>query len=71
MLTSLFSLFYVTGEFHRFLHQGRATKCAPQFELNRFVTMAIYWVPDIPNIKGIFGHHWRSVFIFANGALYT
>ena len=24
MLTSLYSLFYVTGEFHRFLHQGRA-----------------------------------------------
>ena len=24
MLTSLFSLFYITGEFHRFLHQGRA-----------------------------------------------
>ena len=24
MLTSLFSLFYVTGEFHRFLHRGRA-----------------------------------------------
>ena len=23
MLTSLFPLFYVTGEFHRFLHQGR------------------------------------------------
>ena len=22
MLTSLFSLFYVTGEFHRFLHRG-------------------------------------------------
>ena len=26
MLTSLFSLFYVTGEFHRFLHRGRAQK---------------------------------------------
>ena len=26
MLTSLFSLFYITGEFHRFLHQGRAEK---------------------------------------------
>ena len=26
MLTSLFSLFYVTGEFHRFLHRGRAIK---------------------------------------------
>ena len=25
MLTSLFSLFYVTDEFHRFLHRGRAT----------------------------------------------
>ena len=24
VLTSLFSLFYVTGEFHRFLHGGRA-----------------------------------------------
>ena len=24
MLTSLFSVFYVTGEFHRFLHRGRA-----------------------------------------------
>ena len=24
MSTSLFSFFYVTGEFHRFLHQGRA-----------------------------------------------
>ena len=24
MLTSLFSLFYVTDEFHRFLHRGRA-----------------------------------------------
>lgn len=27
MLTSLFSLFYVTGEFHRFLHRGRAEHC--------------------------------------------
>ena len=27
MLTPLFSLFYVTGEFHRFLHRGRAPTC--------------------------------------------
>ena len=26
VLTSLFSLFYVTGEFHRFLHRGRTEK---------------------------------------------
>ena len=45
--------------------------CAPQFELNSCVTMATYWVPDLPNIKGICGHVWRSIFIFANGASYT
>ena len=27
MLTSLFSLFYVTCEFHRFLHRRRAENC--------------------------------------------
>ena len=51
--------------------QYDSTKCAPQFELNSCVTMATYWVPDLPNIKGIFGHLWHSIFIFANGALYT
>ena len=48
-----------------------STNCAPQFERNSFVTMATYWVPDLPNIKGNFGHLWRSIFIFANGASYT
>ena len=33
--------------------------------------MATYWVPDLPNIKGISGHHLRSFSIFANGAWYT
>ena len=27
-------------------------KCAPQYELKSFATMATYWVPDLPNIKG-------------------
>ena len=31
--------------------------------------MATYWVPDLPNIKGIFGHSLRAIFIIANGAL--
>jgi len=30
--------------------------------------MATYWVPDLPNIKGISGHPLRSIFMFANGA---
>ena len=33
-----------------FLQQG-STKYAPQYELNSSVTMATYWVPDLPNIK--------------------
>jgi len=45
-----------------------STKCAPLFELNWVISMATYWVPDLPNIKDISGHPWRSIFIFANGA---
>ena len=51
--------------------QYDSTKCAPQYELNSLVTMATYWVPDLPNIKGISGHLWRSILIFANGASYA
>ena len=51
--------------------QYDSTKCAQQCELNSFVTMAIYCVPDLPNIKGISGHLWRSIYIFGNGASYT
>ena len=45
-----------------------STKCALQFEFNDFIPMATYWVPDLPNIKGISDHPLRSIFIFANGA---
>ena len=30
--------------------QQDSTKCAPQYELNSFVTMVTYWLPDLPNI---------------------
>ena len=36
-----------------------------------FVTMATYWVPDLPNITSISGHLWRPIFIFASDASYT
>ena len=39
--------------------------------LNSSVTMATYWVPDLPIIKGVSGHLWHSIFIFANGASYA
>ena len=51
--------------------QQHSTKCAPQYELNNFVTMATYWVPDLPNIKGMSSHLWHSILIFANGATYA
>ena len=51
--------------------QEDSTKCAPQNELNKFITMATYLVPDLPNIKGFSGHLWYSILIFANGASYT
>ena len=44
------------------------TKRDAQYELNSFVTMATYWVPGLPNIKGISGHFRHSILIFANGA---
>ena len=42
---------------------------APQYEHTIFVTMAIYWVPDLPDIKGFAGHLWHSVLIFAKWCL--
>ena len=33
--------------------QYDSSEGVPQYELNSFVTMATYWVPDFPNIKGI------------------
>jgi len=28
----------------------------PQYKPNIFVTVATYWVPDLPDIKGFYGH---------------
>ena len=50
--------------------QPDSTKSAPQYELNSFVTMA-YWVPGLPNARGISGHLWNSILIFANGTSYA
>ena len=43
------------------------SRCAPQYEHISFVTMATYWVPDLPDVKGFAGHLWRSIVIFDNG----
>ena len=33
------------------LLEYNSTKCAPQYELNSFVTMTTYWVPDLLILK--------------------
>ena len=51
--------------------QKDSNKGAPQYELKSFVTMATYWVPDLPKLKSISGHLQHSIFIFLNGAPYA
>jgi len=60
---------FVSEMFHSL--QYDSTKCAPQYGINSFVTMATNWVPDLPIIKGFSGRLWRSILIFANGASYA
>ena len=58
------------SEMFDFLQQG-STKYAPKYKLNSSVTMATYWVPDLPHIKSFSGHLWRSILIFANSTSYA
>jgi len=51
--------------------QQDSTKYAPQYELNSLVTLATYWVPDLPYIKGISDRTRCSTLIFAYGASYA
>ena len=51
--------------------QQDSAKTAPQYEPNSSVTMATYWVPGLPSIKGISGQLWHSILTFANGASYA
>ena len=48
--------------------QYDSTTCTPQYEYTSFVTMATYWVPDLPDIKSFTGRLLRSLFIFVNDA---
>ena len=38
----------------------------PQYEVQSFVNIATYWVPDLRNIRGISGYLQRAIFIFHN-----
>ena len=51
--------------------QRDSTGCALQCEIINFVTMATYWVPDLPNVKGFSGFFWRFILIFFSDALFA
>ena len=40
------------------------------YERTSFVTIATYWVPDLPDIEGFAGHVWPSILIFTNDPVF-
>ena len=48
-----------------------STKCTPQYELNSSVTIATYWVPDLPHTKSFSCHLWHSILIFVDSTSYA
>ena len=51
--------------------QQDLTRCALQYEIINYVTMATYWVPDLPNVKGFSGFFWCSILIFCSDVLFA
>ena len=45
------------------------TRCSHQYEIINYVTMATYWVPDLPNVRGFPGFFWHSHLIFFSDVL--
>ena len=68
MLTSLFSLFYVTGEFHRFLHWGWAKivlhawtyYCTTKKDWGSLLIVSHFFAPSLPSDLIL---HWFSWFV--------
>ena len=45
--------------------QQDSARCAIQYEIINFVTMATYWVPDLPNVRGFSGFFWHPFTYFS------
>ena len=48
--------------------QQYSTRCVLQYNIINYVTMATYWVTDLPDVKGLSGTLWHSVSIFLSDA---
>ena len=74
MLTSLFSLFYVTREFHRFLHRGKAPFRAEYEGRKAYLSVQAEWLGRRPfssvnllaTLNYIYGLAWKEPANFAN-----
>ena len=51
--------------------QQNSTWCTLQYEIINYVTMATYWVPDLPNVKGFSGFFCSPILIFFSDALFA
>ena len=51
--------------------QQDSTWCTLQFEIINYVTMATYWVPDLPNVSGFSGFFWGPILIFFGDAFFA
>ena len=51
--------------------QQYSTRCVLQYEIINNVTMATYWVPDLPDVKGFSGTFWHSILIFLSDVSFS
>ena len=51
--------------------QQDSTRCALQYVIMNCVTMATYWVQELPNVRAFTGFFWRSILIHFSDALFV
>ena len=51
--------------------QHYSSMCVLQYEIINYVTMATYWVPDLPDVKGFSGTFWHSILIFLSDVSFS
>ena len=51
--------------------QQYSTRCVLQYDFINYVTMATYWVPDLPDVKGFSGTFWHSILIFLSDVSFS
>ena len=69
MLTSLFSLFYVTGEFHRFLHRDRAQFSQSSYPLQARYEAGARYTKSLASLELHHKEHNNDPYSFLNNTI--